>query len=198
VDGPDEDEELVRRFVTDRHDPRPFEALVKRHQNFVLANCRVLSRSDADAEDLAQEVFVKAYFALPRFEQRARFRTWLRTIKVNHCMNYLRKRRGASFMDLDELETEHEAAVATAPDAEVAIESYDERTRILRVLDGMTDTLRVPLMLRDADGLSYEEIAGQLNVSLSAVKMRIKRGREQFRQRWIELETPAEPVARAS
>ena len=178
------DEGLVARALRDEHDPRAFEALVRRHQGFVLANCRVISRSPADAEDLAQEVFVKAYFGLPRFEQRAQFRTWLRRIKVNHCLNFVRKTRGTVHVDVDEPSVEAHAGMVSAPVAEERLHASDTRERIVEVLDRMSDTLRVPLMLCDADGLSYEEIAQQLGIGLSAVKMRIKRGREEFRRHW--------------
>ena len=67
------------------------------------------------------------------------------------------------------------------------LESFDERRRIARVLDAMSSTLRVPLLLRDLDGMTYQEIAEQLDIGLSAVKMRIKRAREEFRQRYDEV-----------
>jgi RNA polymerase sigma-70 factor, ECF subfamily len=68
---------------------------------------------------------------------------------------------------------------------------------IVSVLDAMTDTLRIPLMLRDADGLSYEEIADQLGVGLSAVKMRIKRAREEFRRRFAAASARPGPAGEA-
>jgi RNA polymerase sigma-70 factor, ECF subfamily len=188
------DEGLVARVLRDEHDPRAFETLVRRHQGFVVANCRVISRSPADAEDLAQEVFVKAWFGLPRFEQRAQFRTWLRRIKVNHCLNFVRKSRGAVLVDVDEPSVEAHADLVSAPVAEERLHADDTRERIVRVLDTMSDTLRVPLMLCDADGLSYDEIAEQLGIGLSAVKMRIKRGREEFRRRWDAID-PDRPTA---
>lgn len=165
-------------------DTRPFEALVRRHQSFVAANCRVITRSPADVEDLAQEVFVKAFFGLRRFEGRSSFRGWLHRIKVNHCLNYVRKARAATMVDLDDVDREGHAAVAVAPTAHTGLQAIDDNARILQVLDAMSDTLRVPLMLRDADGFSYDEIAERLGISLSAVKMRIKRAREEFRQRF--------------
>jgi len=183
-DGAESDEELVRRAQAETHDPRPFEALMRRHQGSVLANCRVITRSPADAEDLAQEVFVKAYFGLRRFEQRAQFKAWLRRIKVHHCLNHLRKSRGRIMIELDEVAPEADDRMATPPTVEADLQTADDREQIVRVLDGMTDTLRIPLMLCDADQLSYEEIAEQLGIGLSAVKMRIKRGREEFRRRY--------------
>jgi RNA polymerase sigma-70 factor (ECF subfamily) len=167
-------------------DMRPFETLVRRYQRKVLANCRYLTRSPNDAEDLAQDVFVKAYFGLQRFESRAKFSTWLQRIKINHCLNFNEKRRGKLMVDVSP-GMEIEAGLAVAPRGPSQLESLDERRRISGVLDAMSDTLRVPLLLRDLDGLSYQEIADRLDVGLSAVKMRIKRAREEFRERYQSL-----------
>ena len=73
-----------------------------------------------------------------------------------------------------------------APDAERRIRAKSDRERIGYVLDLLSENLRVPLVLRDADGASYQEIADQLGIGLSAVKMRIKRAREEFRIRWLK------------
>jgi RNA polymerase sigma-70 factor (ECF subfamily) len=165
-------------------DTRPFDILMRRHQGFVKANCRTITRSPADADDLAQEVFVKAYFGLRRFEGRAQFRSWLQRIKVNHCLNHLRRAKGASFVEVDEVSEGHEA-LRTEATAQQSLETAADRERILAVLDAIPDTLRIPLLLRDADGQSYDEIAEHLGLGLSAVKMRIKRGRDEFRRRFV-------------
>lgn len=180
-DEPDTD--LVVRLQTDRNgDTRPFDVLVRRHQQFVLGNCRFLTRSPADAEDLAQEVFVKAYFALKQFEGRSQFRGWIQRIKVNHCFNFLRKTRGAVMVDLEDEALADDVRLAEAPVAQSRLEQAQQREQIAAVLDSMSDTLRIPLILRDADGLAYDEIAERLGIGMSAVKMRIKRGREEFRR----------------
>lgn len=184
------DEQLVFRAQSDEYDPRPFEALVRRHQGFVLANCRLITRSPGDADDLAQEVFVKAFFGLPRFERRAAFRTWIGRIKVHHCLNHLRQTRGAVMVDIDTVEQDAPGRLAEPAVAEARLAEADDRARIAAVLEGMSDTLRIPLLLRDADGQSYEDIAAQLGLKLSAVKMRIKRGREEFRRRYAAAEAP--------
>lgn len=179
------DDELVEHArAGGNRDTRPFEELVRRHQRFVVGNCRVIVRSPNDAEDLAQEVFVKAFFALRRFEGRSQFRTWLQRIKVNHCLNHLRKTRGAITVDIEEVAPEGHSGMQTAPNAETELQTAGDRDRIMRVLDLMSDTLRIPLMLRDGDGESYDEIAAHLGIGLSAVKMRIKRARIEFRQRF--------------
>lgn len=194
------DEELLDRQRDNQWDSRPFAELVQRYERFVRANCRSITGSPSDAEDLAQEVFVKAYFALERFERRASFRTWIRRIKVNHCLNFLRKSRGVAFVDIAEPGVEEGLAVAL--DAEARAEEPDEemraeqRRRVLQALEGLNDTLRVPLVLCDVDGLSYEAIAEELGIGLSAVKMRIKRGRAAFRQRYLAPDENA-PMSKA-
>ncbi len=187
LDGQSDDELVALARTEGSGDTRAFETLVQRHQGFVVANCRVITRSPGDADDLAQEVFVKAFFGLRRFEGRAQFRTWLQRIKVNHCLNHLRKTRGAIMVDIDDVAPEQHGALRTAATAPVEIQAAADREHIVAVLDGMADTLRIPLMLRDGDGQSYEEVADHLGIGLSAVKMRIKRARAEFRERFARL-----------
>ncbi len=168
-------------------DMRPFEILVQRHSSKILANCRYLTRAPNDADDLAQEVFVKAFFGLKRFEGRSKFSTWLQRIKINHCLNYNQKKHGKHMVDVEAPGMEIEAGLYHEALGEKNLESLDQRRRIEKVLDSMSDTLRIPLLLRDLDGLAYQEIADQLAIGLSAVKMRIKRAREEFRELYDRL-----------
>lgn len=84
-------------------------------------------------------------------------------------------------VDIDNLAHDDHPEMQTAPSAHVDVQAASDQERILMVLDSISDTLRIPLMLRDGDGQSYEEIAAHLGIGLSAVKMRIKRAREEFR-----------------
>ena len=179
------DEELVAAAKrAGDGDLRAFDQLVERHQGRVLANCRYLTRSPLDAEDLAQEVFVKAYFGLTKFEERSSFKTWIQRIKINHCLNFLAKGRGREHVDMEDPALATNEALQVKPLGEQAAQARSDRERIAAVLDSMTETLRVPLVLRDADGYSYQEIADHLGIGLSAAKMRIKRAREEFRAHW--------------
>jgi RNA polymerase sigma-70 factor (ECF subfamily) len=162
-------------------DLRAFDELVRRHQGKVQTNCRYLSGNVEDSLDLAQEVLVKAYFNLKNFESRAQFGTWLNRIKVNHCLNHLRRQKGKSFVDVEEPALEGQAELRSQWTADAGAEQGEARRRIGDTLDRMTESLRIPLILRDMDGLSYQEIADELGIGLSAVKMRIKRAREEFR-----------------
>lgn len=185
-ESPPDDGELVAiAQAAGAGDLRAFDELVLRHQARVLANCRYMTRSSADAEDLAQEVFVRAFFGLRNFRGDAGFGTWVRRIKVNHCLNYLKKRsRAPEAMDLASPALRADEALRSEPDGGKALEARDERARIDLVLDEMSDTVRVALLMRDLDEMSYQEIAQELGVGLSAAKMRVKRGREDFRRRY--------------
>lgn len=191
IDDPLEEQALVRAAkIAPADDLRAFEALIERNQGHVVANCRHLTGSPAEAEDLAQEVFVKAFFALRKFEERSSFRTWVRQIKVNHCLTHLTKRKKERAVDLDDPKVAEDQALRVEAVAEEQLLADDERARIQAVLDALGESLRVPLVLRDLDGLSYQEIAEQLGLGLSAVKMRIKRGREEFRRLYQAAASP--------
>ena len=159
------------------------------YQKRVIANCRYITRDQNNAEDLAQEVLVKVFFALHRFEGRSSFASWLQRIKINHCLTHLKKAGERTFVPIDDEEAEVVGQLQVPVTAEHQAEVISDRQLIGAVLDGMNSTLRIPLVLCDMDGLSYEEVAHSLGINLSAAKMRIKRGREAFRQRYQQLQT---------
>lgn len=194
-----DDDALVERAKrAGEGDLRAFDELVRRHQGHVLANCRYLSGSATEAEDLAQEVLVKAYFGLRRFEGRSSFRTWIQRIKTNHCLNHIKQKRARHFVDIEEPGLQAAEPMQVEPQAEKRRHAADQRAVIEQVLDEMSETLRVPLVMRDLDGLAYQDIADALDVGLSAVKMRIKRAREEFRARYEELFQGSAPAEEAS
>jgi RNA polymerase sigma-70 factor (ECF subfamily) len=172
-------------------DLRAFEQLVHRHRKRILADCLYLTRDANNSEDLAQEVFVKAFFAMRRFEGRSSFRHWLQRIKARNCLNYLKKQAGKRAVDVDNT-TEAVEQLSAPPVAERRLEEAEKRARIEGILDVIPETLRVPLILRDMDELPYEEIANLLGIGLSAVKMRIKRARMLFKRLYEGAETPGE------
>jgi RNA polymerase sigma-70 factor, ECF subfamily len=169
-------------------DLRAFEKLVLLYQKRVVANCRYITRDPNNSEDLAQEVLVKAFFGLRNFEGRSTFAGWLQRIKINHCLNHLKKQAGRSYIGIDESEVEAFDQLQVQSTAERMAETISDRQLTSMVLDSMSSTLRIPLVLCDMDGLSYEEVAQALGVSLSAAKMRIKRGREEFRERYKQMQ----------
>ena len=193
----DRDEELLQAARNaPEGDLRAFEQLIALYQKRILADCAYLTRDDANSEDLAQEVFVKAYFGLRAFEGRSSFRHWLQRIKVNHCLNHIKKKASRSEVTLDDTGSEDFDELRVEPEVSRRLESAGDRERIDAILESLPAKLRIPLIMRDMDELTYEEIAGSLNVGLSAVKMRVKRAREQFRTLYGDLRQPKGEAAR--
>ena len=181
----DPDEDLLRAVNEARDgDLRAFEQLMQRYQKRILADYRYLTRDENNSEDLAQEVFVKAFFGLQSFEGKSSFRHWLQRIKVHHCLNHLNKRSGKDALSIDEEVVEGYQQLHVSAIAQERVEAEGARQQIAGILNSMPATLRIPLVMCDMDELSYEEIAASLGIGLSAVKMRIKRAREQFRLRY--------------
>ena len=181
----DGDEELLRRaLASPETDLRAFEQLILSHQKRIVADCRYMTHDESNAEDLAQEVFVKVFFSLRGFERRSSFRHWLQRIKVHHCLNHIKKQAGKKRVPIDDGAFEESEQFQVPATADRDFEMMDNRARIAAVLRSLPSTLRIPLVMRDMDEISYEEIATSLHIGLSAVKMRIKRAREEFRRRY--------------
>src|SRR6202142_3155119 len=177
----DPDDELLQQArEAPEGDLRAFEKLVLRYQRRVVANCRYITRDPNNAEDLAQEVLVKAFFGLRGFEGRSTFGSWLQRIKINHCLNYVKKQSGRSYVGVEERDVEEFDQLKVHAPAEQQAGAISDRRLISQVLDSMSNTLRIPLLLCDMDELSYEEVAKSLKVGLSGTKMGIKRARELF------------------
>jgi RNA polymerase sigma-70 factor, ECF subfamily len=182
------DEELLASALrAGEGDLRAFEQLVQQHQKRIVADCRYMTRDESTAEDLAQEVFVKAFFGLRSFEGRSSFRHWLQRIKVHHCLNHIKKQAGKRQVPLDDEGVDESVHLQVEPTAHKMFEAMDDRRRISMILESLPATLRLPLILREMDELSYEEIANELGIGLSAVKMRTKRAREEFRRRYEDM-----------
>ena len=178
----DPDAALLRLVREAREgDLQAFEQLVTQHQKRILADCRFLTRDENNSEDLAQEVFVKAFFSIKTFEGRSSFRHWLQRIKVHHCLNHIKKRNGKDFFSIEEEGVERHRQLHVQAEVQQEMEAEASGGRIESTLRALPATLRIPLVMCDMDELSYEEIAKSLGIGLSAVKMRIKRAREQFR-----------------
>jgi RNA polymerase sigma-70 factor, ECF subfamily len=182
----DPDEDLLQEArKAPEGDLRAFEQLVLRYQSRVVANCRHITRDQNNAEDLAQEVLVKVFFGLRGFEGRSSFAGWLNRIKINHCLDHLKRQNSRSFVGIEEQHVNEFDQLKDLTTAEKLAEGISDQQRITRVLDSISSSLRVPLILSDMDGLTYEEVAQALGISLSATKMRIKRARDVFREQYL-------------
>src|SRR5204863_5519756 len=173
------DRELVRR--AQREDKEAFEELVRRHQHRVFAVAGGILRRREDVEDIAQQVFVKAYFSLKRFDQRAAFSTWLYKITVNECWDLLRKKKVRPLVYESDLSEEQARLVITSADKENPGPDVSEKMAMRERLENMLSQLdkrdRLMLILKEVEGYSIEEIAEVLNLNGNTVKVRLFRAR---------------------
>jgi RNA polymerase sigma-70 factor (ECF subfamily) len=173
------DRELVRRAQAD--DKEAYEELVRRHQQRVLAVASGILRRHQDVEDIAQQVFVKAYFSLKRFDGRAAFSTWLYRITLNECWDLLRKKKVRPLLYESDLSEEQAQRVASAENSNGAGPDIRQRLetqqRVERLLAGLEERDRLMLMLKEVQGLSIEEIAEVLELNANTVKVRLFRAR---------------------
>lgn len=177
--GVTDDRVLVRRAQAG--DKEAFEELVRRHQHRVFAVAGGILRNREDVADIAQQAFVKAYFSIKRFDQRAAFSTWLYKITVNECWDLLRKKKVRPLVYESDLSEEQARQVGASaeklnpgPDVSQRLEARQRVDRLLEVLD---ERDRLMLILKEVEGFSIEEIAEVLNLNGNTVKVRLFRAR---------------------
>lgn len=160
-----------------------FEYLVKMYQRRVYGlSLQMLGHHD-DAQDLAQEVFIRAYRSLGSFRNEADFGTWLHRITVNLCLNNKRSMGRASVVSLDEPITNEERSMQREiqdhrDDPLQSLEKLEFRESIKKTLNELSHDHRAVLVLREIHGYGYDEIASMLNCSLGTVKSRLNRARQ--------------------
>lgn len=184
----DDVNKLVRR--AQRGDADAYAELVRRYQDKIYGLGYHLAGNHADAEDLAQEAFVKAYYALGSFRLEADFGTWLHRITVNLWINVRRRERPVVSLDepvkTDEGEIQRELP-GTADGPQEVLEQKEFQWFVRRALRQISREHRVVLVLREMQGYSYEEIARVLDCSLGTVKSRISRARIALKEKACSL-----------
>ena len=174
------DAELVARARGG--DGGAFGELIRRHHARIAGLCVSLLGGPSQADDAAQEIFLKAYQSLDKFRGTSAFSTWLYRIASNHCLDVLRaqsRRRSESL----EAALEHEGGrlerLLTEPDAQKKAEDAD---LVERALGALPPDYRLILTLRESQGLSYEEIMETMDCSMDSVKARLRRARESLEE----------------
>ncbi|MCB1865866.1 MAG: RNA polymerase sigma factor RpoE [Chromatiales bacterium] len=174
------DEDLVRRVQ--RGDKRAFDLLVLKYQQKIVNLIYRFVRDPTEAQDVAQEAFIKAYRALPNFRGDSAFYTWLYRIAINTAKNALvaRNRRPPGD-DLDPQEAEQFSGATGLQDIatpERQLLSEEIAQTVNRAIESLPDDLRTAITLRELDGMSYEEIAETMDCPIGTVRSRIFRARE--------------------
>ena len=181
------DTDLMLRLKNGEQDA--LRELVERHKLSVINLCLRFTGNRNDAEDLAQEVFIKVFQAAPRYEVKASFSTWLYRITVNLCMNHQRRKKILHFFSLNhkkELgfqieERTPEFAVDDQPDTE--FERKELQQFVQNAIQSLPESQKTVLILYRYHDLSYKEIAETLETTVSAVESRLHRAKENLKKR---------------
>lgn len=175
INPPDENH-LIQRFKDG--DRSTFERIVQSHQDRIYNLCHYLLGNPQDAEDAAQEVFIKAFRKLKEFRPESSLYTWLYRIGVNTCLDHKRKLRPEPLRN--------ESQVAELPSPESSPERNYQSKEIGRAINSALEQLsehsRAVIVLKEIEGLSYEEIAEVLNTSVGTIKSRLSRTRDELRR----------------
>lgn len=180
--------------MTEQHE---FERFMKDHQDMVYSVAVRLVANDADALDIAQETFLRAYDRFEALRQSPTASGWLRTVARNLSLNHLSRYRArwTFFSELFSHDDDRSEGVdLPAPDTrQEQLDGEHRRAIVEEALNALPQKQRVPLVLYHFEEMSYEEIARQLGVSLSQVKVTIHRARERLRDRLQHVEKRFEP-----
>jgi RNA polymerase sigma-70 factor (ECF subfamily) len=169
-------------------DIKAFEELVKRYDRNIFRIAQHITQNREDAEDVVQDAFLKAYGNLAQFQEQSKFYTWLVRIAVNEALMKLRRRRPERTVSLDqEVRTEEDSmpreVADWSPNPEQQYSQAELRDILGKTIQGLPSGFRTVFILRDVEGLSTEETADALGLSIPAVKSRLLRARLQLRDR---------------
>jgi RNA polymerase sigma-70 factor (ECF subfamily) len=173
-------------------DAQAFSALVEKYQRPVYNLCYRMLGNPQDAEDAAQETFMRAYKAMKRYDRKRSFSTWLLSIGAHYCIDQIRRQR-YKVVSVEEL------PVPDLPDHGMGLESglalREEQRKVRALLGALDPTDRAAVVMYYWYDFSYKEISEALSLTLSAVKSRLHRARRAMAHRWIEEQPPQQDDA---
>ena len=176
----DLDLELVRRVQ--RGDSAAFDLLVRKYQHRTVALIGRYVHDWSEAQDVAQDTFIRAYRAMGNFRGDAQFSTWLHRIAVNTAKNHLvanKRRPPGDDVDIDDAEQfESGLRLRDNDTPERELMRHEMEQTVMRAVEALPEELRVAITLREVEGLSYEEIAQQMQCPIGTVRSRIFRARD--------------------
>ena len=181
-------EELALVQAAKNGDDSAFEDLVRRYDRNVFRIAQHITQNREDAEDVVQDAFLKAYSNLEQFQGQSKFYTWLVRIAVNEALMKLRRRRPERMVSLDEeVKTEEDSlpreVADWSPNPEQQYNQAELRDILTRTIQGLPASFRTVFVLRDVEGLSTEETAEAVGISVPATKSRLLRARLKLRQK---------------
>jgi RNA polymerase sigma-70 factor (ECF subfamily) len=180
--------ELALVKAAQKGDVNAFEQLIKKYDRNVFRIAQHITQNREDAEDVVQDAFLKAYQKLDQFQGNSKFYTWIVRIAVNEALMKLRKRKSDKLVSMDEDVETDEGAITRefadwSPNPEQQYNQAELNDILGRTIQGLPTSFRTVFVLRDVEGLSTEETAEMLGLSVPAVKSRLLRARLQLRER---------------
>ena len=166
-------------------DGEAFSTLVRRYHERIYNTVYALVGDADDADDLTQEAFIRAYRSLSGFRGRSQFYTWLYRISVNCCLDWMKspsRRRSDLSLERDRWEGREDSRQAPPADTDQSVERRELQGILEAALDSLQEEYRATIVLREIDGLAYEEIAGILGCCVGTVKSRLVRARSRLRE----------------
>ena len=174
-------EELKLISRCKNNDVDAFEELISNYENKIYNLCNYMLKNKEDALDASQEVCLKIYRSISKFKGDSKFSTWVYRITYNTCMDFIKKRKDEiSFDEVTNFELQREART------DEIIESKELKLEIKKSILKLSNDFRTMIILRDVNGLSYQEIADILSIEVGTVKSRLNRAREALRNELIK------------
>lgn len=174
-----EEKILIEKCIN--RDSSAFESLILKYEGKIYNMCYYLLKNREDASDASQEVCIKIYKSINKFKGDSKFSTWIYRITYNTCLDYIKKRK-------DELSYEEVLSTDSNVESktEGIIEARELKFELKRCILKLNNDFKTVIILRDIEGLSYQEIADVLNIEVGTVKSRINRAREAFKNELIK------------
>lgn len=177
---PLDDELIVKR--AQQGDSKALEEILMAYEKKVYNIAYRFMGNEADAYDMAQEALIKLYRSITSFKHKSSFSSWVYRLTVNTCMDGLRKRKREPVSLEFSIETGMSPEDTGTDSPEEEILSIEKSEDIQKAINKLNDSYKSVVIMRDIDGLSYEEIAEYLEISIGTVKSRINRGRQQLKE----------------
>ncbi|MDO4740748.1 MAG: sigma-70 family RNA polymerase sigma factor [Eubacteriales bacterium] len=175
-----EDNFLIKQAI--RGDAYAFEQLMRRHEGRMYSVALRMCGNREDAQDCVQEAMLRIYRALDRFKGQSSFSTWIYRITMNTCLDELRRRKVRASTSLDTLLENGWSPTDETDTPEHRTIEAERRKALSGAIQSLPEDMRSAIVLREMQGLSYEEISDVLAVNVGTIKSRISRGREKLRQ----------------
>ena len=175
-----EDNFLIKQAI--RGDAYAFEQLMRKHESRMYSVAVRMCGNREDAQDCVQDAMLRIYRALDRFKGQSSFSTWVYRITMNTCLDELRRRKVRASTSLDTLLESGWSPTDEADTPEHHAIDAERRKALSGAIQSLPEDMRSAIVLREMQGLSYEEISDVLSVNVGTIKSRISRGREKLRQ----------------